>query len=385
MNNILKHVKEACYGCGSCAFHCSRNAISMHPDLEGFIRPVVSDACIGCGVCLQYCPIKNTAAVRQEEHNAKIVSCHRENDEETRLSSSGGAGYSLMKTAIDEGYTVFGVEYDPDFKGCHYACAERLAQISAFRGTKYIQASKDKLYQQIQNEISKGKKILFTGLPCEVAAVKLSFANNCDKIVFVELVCHGVTSPLVASQYITSIEKKLGQISSFNVREKKYGWTPPVLKTKSKSSKEYICLFDSTEYGYAFRNFSRPSCYLCEYKGDNRAADITIGDFWGAEASDSYWNENGLSIVFVHSRNGQQLFEKLTGIVTEKILYEKAIKSNSLINKPKDKGIRDQYRDAFVNSDIFNARKKTETIREHVIRVLRNIKYKCKGFKTYIK
>jgi len=56
---ILFERKEECCGCTACYAICTRNAISMLPDEEGFAYPKINvKKCIGCGMCLKVCPIK---------------------------------------------------------------------------------------------------------------------------------------------------------------------------------------------------------------------------------------------------------------------------------------------------------------------------------------
>lgn len=51
--------KAECCGCTACVFACPKNAISMLPDEEGFLYPVVdASVCIGCKACLKACPLK---------------------------------------------------------------------------------------------------------------------------------------------------------------------------------------------------------------------------------------------------------------------------------------------------------------------------------------
>lgn len=51
--------KEECCGCTACYAVCSRFAISMEPDEEGFLYPVIdAGKCVKCGMCLKVCPIK---------------------------------------------------------------------------------------------------------------------------------------------------------------------------------------------------------------------------------------------------------------------------------------------------------------------------------------
>lgn len=52
--------KAECCGCTACVFACPKNAISMLPDEEGFLYPVVdASVCIGCRACLKVCPLKD--------------------------------------------------------------------------------------------------------------------------------------------------------------------------------------------------------------------------------------------------------------------------------------------------------------------------------------
>lgn len=56
---ILFKTKEECCGCSACYATCSRNAIIMLPDEEGFEYPQIDyNKCIKCMACLYVCPIK---------------------------------------------------------------------------------------------------------------------------------------------------------------------------------------------------------------------------------------------------------------------------------------------------------------------------------------
>lgn len=51
--------KEECCGCTACYAICPKEAITMEPDEEGFLYPVVhEEKCIRCYQCLKVCPIK---------------------------------------------------------------------------------------------------------------------------------------------------------------------------------------------------------------------------------------------------------------------------------------------------------------------------------------
>lgn len=57
---VLYEAKKDCMGCGACRSICSRKAIRMFPDEEGFLYPLIDkQICIGCKQCLAVCPLKN--------------------------------------------------------------------------------------------------------------------------------------------------------------------------------------------------------------------------------------------------------------------------------------------------------------------------------------
>lgn len=51
--------RSECCGCTGCAAACSRDAITMEPDEEGFLYPVVDvSLCVGCLACERACVFK---------------------------------------------------------------------------------------------------------------------------------------------------------------------------------------------------------------------------------------------------------------------------------------------------------------------------------------
>lgn len=58
---VLYEKKADCCGCTACFAVCPADAISMQPDQEGFLYPVIDEEkCLCCYTCVGVCPIKNS-------------------------------------------------------------------------------------------------------------------------------------------------------------------------------------------------------------------------------------------------------------------------------------------------------------------------------------
>ena len=80
--------KEDCCGCTACANICPKQAITMKPDPEGFLYPVVNEEnCINCGDAT--CPIHNKIDRTKEKTKGFIL---RVKDEKILFESTSGGG-----------------------------------------------------------------------------------------------------------------------------------------------------------------------------------------------------------------------------------------------------------------------------------------------------
>lgn len=369
--------KDKCCGCELCSAVCPQKAVGFKKDEEGFIYPIVNgSACINCSACINKCPVKNIDE-KGISRTIKTFAAYVKDMDILSTSSSGGIASILMEEYIKKDYYIAGVQYDKDFKGTHYTITNDNGCLLPFRGTKYIQSRKFNIFKDTLNILKQGKNVLFIGLPCEIAALKLYAKEYDEQLILVELICHGATSPKVAEQFIDSIIRKFGKtIVKFNVRYKKYGWVPPCVRIEFSDGNVLTELFDSTAYGFAFRKMSRKSCYNCLFKGKHSKSDLTIGDYWGASESDPIWNSDGVSVILVHTEKGEKIVEGIKDLVKDEISYQDALKQNPCIENPRLDTGREEYADIFVKYGIFVARKLTEDRKSKIITLLRNHYYK---------
>jgi len=302
----------------------------MTADPEGFLYPKIDqEKCVDCGICLKKCPVLNVDSLKLSGHDTRIFAGYRTDTEQLLESASGGAASALAEAFIGSGGLVCGAVYKNNFRGVGFALADNAAGLKKFKSSKYIFSEMNEIYDRIQLSIREGNKVLFIGLPCEVSALKSYLGQDIDLLYTVELICYGVTSPIIAKQYLDSLESSHhSTINEFNVRYKKDGWTVPYLRAVFRNGRIIEKPFYETNYGLAFTQLSRPSCYNCHFKGERRAADMTIGDALGITEEDSCWNDNGVSLLLTHTNKGAELIDALTDFTLFPLDRNKALRDN---------------------------------------------------------
>ncbi len=61
---VLYNRKEECCGCTACYAICPSHAITMEPDNEGFLYPVIdTEKCVLCKRCIKVCPLKKETEI----------------------------------------------------------------------------------------------------------------------------------------------------------------------------------------------------------------------------------------------------------------------------------------------------------------------------------
>ena len=319
-----------CTGCGACYNVCPFGAISMKPNHDGFLYPVIdSEKCISCGKCSEVCPkINSNISNRQHPLCYAVAS-----DDSSRFtSSSGGVFFVLAKWILDSGGIVCGAAYDKDF-GVYHKCIDSEDELSCLQKSKYVQSDIKFAYKSIKNFASDGRQILFVGTPCQVAALRNVLGELCEKVILVDFLCGGVPSPKMWSDYLHE-QFDVDQIEKIDFRPKEKGWSSFYLSLTFKDHTKKILHFDDSEYEQGYHKYltKRECCTVCEFCGTKRQGDLTIGDFWGIEGYDENLNDHkGLSVLLSNNIKGDNVISKITDkfVVFNKTPLE-AARHNSL-------------------------------------------------------
>lgn len=89
-----------------------------------------------------------------------------------RMSSSGGMFHALASCVIDDfGGVVYGCAFDKSMRAVHIRC-ETMAEAERCMGSKYSQSDMGDSIRMVRKDLDAGRTVLFTGTPCQVAAVR---------------------------------------------------------------------------------------------------------------------------------------------------------------------------------------------------------------------
>lgn len=337
----LEH-KGDCCGCSACAQLCPTHAITMEEDNEGFLYPRVDVArCVDCGLCQRVCPVINRYAPR--EPLALYAAKHR--DDAVRLSSSSGGIFTpLAESVIADGGVVFGAKFDTTWSVVH-AYAESAEELATLRGSKYVQSSMGDSYISAKRFLEDGRKVLFSGTPCQIAALKHALGRDYDNLLTVDIACHGVPSPRVWRDYLSSKRLKMhaADITALSFRDKRDGWRNYNVKicfAPAGGAEHAAEVCTVTPYrrdlfmrGFLKNIYLRPSCYRCAAKCGRSGADLTIADYWGVERYHAPLDDDrGVSLILVNTPRGEALLRGVVAqvecVATE---YDNALRHNPCI------------------------------------------------------
>lgn len=300
--------KDSCVGCSACVNACPADCLHMKADEEGFLYPEIDAAhCIHCGLCANVCPI----------HKAPLISspivceaAKNRNDLLRLSSSSGGVFCVLAEQILRENGVVYGAALDEKCS-VHHIEIHNVGQIYKLQGAKYSQSVIGRTFSQAKAHLDAGKKVLFSGTPCQIAGLRSYLKKEYKNLICVDMICHGVPSPLVWEKYLQ--EMGPGKIpSKVNFRSKDTGWSRYRYALKAEYGDGSQFLQENSEnaflQGMVQDLYLRPSCTDCKFKGLSHQGDLTLGDFWGVWNQVPQFDDNqGVSAVIVNTQAGAAL------------------------------------------------------------------------------
>ena len=329
MNTVCE--KGKCTGCMECIDICHKGAIQIVDSGMEYNAIIDSDKCTKCNACHKACQNNRkqdlTRPIYWKQGWAR--------DNRIRMSSSsGGLAAAIERSFVKNGGMVCSCVFRSG--RFEFDIAETEDDVSKFAGSKYIKSSPEGIYSKIAERLKAGNKILFVGLPCQVAAVK-HYTKNHQNLYTIDLICHGTPSPMILERFLDDYGIELEKIENIRFR----------VKNNFALEQNYKCFSVPTamdNYLMTFLNSTTytENCYECKFAQLERAGDITLGDSWGSELDQDVQNK-GISLLLCQNEKGMELIEK-TELILMDVDFERAIENNHQLQHP---SLKPQQREIF--------------------------------------
>lgn len=328
MKTVCK--ENMCTGCMACLELCNKSAITIRDTLKEYNAVIDEKVCIDCGACHIVC--QNN----KEPVFYKTIYWHQGWSRNRReYSSSGGAATELITTFMNDGGTVCSCAFRDGKFGFYFAPDE--VSVAEYIGSKYVKSSPEGIYKRIKDLLKENKKVLFLGLPCQVAAVKEFVGSRYqDNLFTVDLICHGSPSPKLLEMFLSDYGMHLDELNNITFRKKtKFGISLGMHQIEPPRVQD--------TYTFAFLNGLdyTENCYQCHYARQERVSDITIGDSWGSDLTSE--ENRGISLLLCQTEKGERLVQSANMKLFD-VDYDMAVECNHQLRHPSPKS---EKRDRF--------------------------------------
>lgn len=240
-----------------------------------------------------------------------------------RSSASGGAFAVLARAVLERGGAVFGAAIFDGGTVCH-VCIRSIEKLIDLQGSKYVESNVGETYNECANLLASGIEVLYSGTPCQIAGLRTFLAKVLpqkfyeDKLLCVDLICHGTPKQELFKAYIDWLsEKKIADdgIHGYSFRSKLMGWGlyyHYCYFRKGKRLEELGPARDDPYYSAFSKGLIyRRCCYKCPFAKLERVADFTIGDYWGIEqVHPDFYDSRGVSAVLMNTTKAEAFFDE---------------------------------------------------------------------------
>ena len=110
------------------------------------------------------------------------------------------------------------------------------------RNSKYIQSNLVGIFQDVKCNLERGRTVCFSGTPCQIEGLQCYLQKEYDNLLLVDVVCHGVASPLIWDKYLETINLDLPN----NSGTRNFIIIKKINKTNNKYPRQYNQIIKKT-------------------------------------------------------------------------------------------------------------------------------------------
>ncbi len=343
--------KDQCTGCMACTDMCPVNAIEVVDATKVFNAVIDDKKCINCGLCHKNCPSLHPASLKKP-------ACWYQgwaNDNDLRgLASSGGFAGAIEKAFVEKGGIVYSCVFrDGQF---NFESADTVNDLQKFAGSKYVKSNPSGTYKMIKKDLAIGKKVLFTGLPCQVSGLRNVVGEKLsDNLYTIDLICHGTPSVHILNTFLEQHNVAMNELAVLKFRTKgKFGmaygmaYDPENIRFIAKRG-----VLDKYLMAFLCSLMYTDNCYECKYAKLERVSDLTIGDSWGTELTEEM--KQGVSLALSQTDKGEELL-KMADISLQDVDLDNAVANNHQLQSPsKIPARREEFFERFDKGEKFDS------------------------------
>lgn len=343
---------KLCTACGGCENVCPKSCV-LREKRDSTFNMEKGDGCIECNLCQKVCPINTYPDL---QYPLKAYAAWSTDQEIRKKSASGGVATTLYIYSVANDILIVGAHLDENFE-CHLKIGKSNEDIIEFQNSKYTYSYSDDIYKKVGKEVKNGNRVLFIGLPCQVAALKNYFNAlkiDPEKLVTVDLICHGTPNPDYLKSHIRAITKKTGKEAKHCFfRDSNYRTQKFIFSLYDRNNQIYKKSVDEDDlYQIGFHNalIYKDACYSCQFAQSNRAGDLTIGDYHVKDVDECDIDIENVSLILVNNKKGEVF---ISSVVDNNYLYiierpiEEPIKGEKQLRHPSVAG---PEREAFLQN-----------------------------------
>lgn len=231
-----------------------------------------------------------------------------------KVSSSGGVFSAVAEYVFSKNGVAFGAAFDPKEKRVIHKCADCFEKIADMRKSKYVWSDYTQCFAELEKAISCGKTVLFTGTPCQCAAVRKKYGEH-GNLIILDFYCHATGESDIFKEYLETCLPDCeridfrGQAENADFNFVFNAWNAQGEKILSERSHDNI-------YYQLYINSAavRQACFKCPFSVKRHVSDITMGDFEYKDMAVRYGiTVKHPSVLSVNTQKGKEILGELGG------------------------------------------------------------------------